>query len=214
MNTQLEIAQAYKDFHAGKYGKINYNQKKLKYITMEQVLSKTKWIIDPMHSQIGFKVKHLMVANVRGTFKEFEASINTKEEDFLSAEVDVWINPASIDTGDAKRDAHLRSPDFFDAENFKEINFAGNSFEKTDDDGNYKLYGDLTMKGIKKRISLDVEFSGTIKDPWGNHKAVFSIKGKINRKDWGLNWNAALETGGVLVSEDVWINCEVQLTKQ
>jgi len=89
MNTQLEIAQAYKDFHAGKYGKINYNQKKLKYITMEQVLSKTKWIIDPMHSQIGFKVKHLMVANVRGTFKEFEASINTKEEDFLSAEVDV-----------------------------------------------------------------------------------------------------------------------------
>ncbi len=181
---------------------------------MENVLTKTKWIIDPMHSQVGFKVKHLMVANVRGAFKEFDADIYTAEEDFMNAEIDFRINPASIDTGNEQRDAHLRSADFFDVENFKEINFTAGRFKKVDNDGNYELYGNLTMKGIKKQIKLEVEFSGVIKDPWGNHKAVFSINGKINRKDWGLNWNAALETGGVLVSEDVWISCEIQLAKQ
>jgi len=181
---------------------------------MENVLTKTKWIIDPMHSQVGFKVKHLMVANVRGAFKEFDADIYTAGEDFMNAEIDFRINPASIDTGNEQRDAHLRSADFFDVENFKEINFTAGRFKKVDNDGNYELYGNLTMKGIKKQIKLEVEFSGVIKDPWGNHKAVFSINGKINRKDWGLNWNAALETGGVLVSEDVWISCEIQLAKQ
>jgi polyisoprenoid-binding protein YceI len=166
-----------------------------------------------MHSEVGFKVKHLMVANVRGSFKEFEGSIYTSEEDFMSAEIDFWINPASIDTGNEKRDAHLKSADFFDVENFREINFTGNTFEKVGEDS-YALYGDLAIKGIKKQIKLNVEFAGVVKDPWGNHKAVFNINGKINRKDWGLNWNAALETGGVLVSDDVWINCELQLAKQ
>ncbi|HMK26236.1 MAG TPA: YceI family protein [Chitinophagaceae bacterium] len=177
------------------------------------ISTKTKWTIDPIHSEIGFKVKHLMVANVRGSFKEFDTSIYTTEEDFMTAEIDFWINPASITTGNEKRDAHLKSADFFDVEKFKEINFTGNTFENTGGDG-YALYGDLTMKGIKKQIKLNVEFGGVVQDPWGNHKAVFNINGKINRKDWGLNWNAALETGGVLVSEDVWITCEIQLTKQ
>jgi polyisoprenoid-binding protein YceI len=175
--------------------------------------TKTKWNIDTDHSEIGFKVKHLMVANVRGSFKEFDGSIYTTDEDFLSAEIDFWINPASITTRNDNRDTHLRSADFFDVENFKEINFTGNTFEKLDED-NYALYGDLSMKGIKKQIKLNVEFGGVIKDPWGNHKAIFTINGKINRKEWGLNWNAALETGGVLVSDDVWINCELQLAKQ
>lgn len=179
----------------------------------KEVIVKTKWSIDPMHSQIGFKVKHLMFSNVRGTFKEYDASIYTTAEDFMSAEIDFWINPASIDTGDEKRDAHLRSADFFDAESFKEINFTANTHEKVEK-GKYLLFGDLTMKGIKKQVKLNVEFGGVVKDPWGNEKAVFSIEGKINRKDWGLNWNAALETGGVLVSEEIWINCDVQLTKQ
>ena len=179
-----------------------------------EVITKTKWVIDPMHSQIGFKVKHLMFSNVRGTFKEFDARINAAEEDFPGAEINLQINPASIDTGDEKRDAHLRSADFFDVENFKEINFTANSYEKVDNGGSYTLVGDLAMKGLKKQIKLEVEFSGMIKDPWGNHKAIFSVNGKINRKDWGLNWNAALEAGGVLVSEDVWISCEVQLIKQ
>ena len=175
--------------------------------------TKTKWGIDSMHSEIGFKVKHLMFTNVRGTFKEYDASIYTTGDDFMTAEIDVWINPASISTNDEKRDGHLKSADFFDAENFKEINFIGNTYEKGTD-GSYTLYGDLTIKGIKKQIKLQVEFGGIMRDPWGNEKAVFSINGKINRKDWGLNWNAALEAGGVLVSDDVWISCEVQLAKQ
>jgi len=179
-----------------------------------EVITKTKWGIDPAHSEIGFKVKHLMFANVRGTFKEFEASIYTTGEDFMTAEVDFWLNPASVYTGDDKRDAHLKSADFFDVEKHKEISFVANTYENVDEDGSYELYGDLTVKGITKRIKLDVEFGGVVKDPWGNEKAVFSINGKINRKDWGLVWNAALETGGVLVSEDVWISCEVQLVKQ
>jgi polyisoprenoid-binding protein YceI len=179
-----------------------------------EVMTKTKWMIDPLNSQIGFRVKHLMFTNVRGTFKEFDASIYTTEDDFATAEIDVWINPASIDTGVEKRDAHLRSADFFDAEQFKEISFIGNTLVAVHKDGDYDLYGALTIKGIKKQIKLQIEFGGITKDPWGMDRALFSITGKINRKDWGLNWNTALETGGVMVSEDVWIICEVQLIKQ
>ena len=178
------------------------------------VATKTKWGIDPVHSEIGFKVKHLMITNVRGEFKEFDGSIYTTGQDFMTAEIDFWINPASVNTGDEKRDAHLKSADFFDVENYKEINFTGNTYEEVDKDGSYELYGDLTIKGIKKQIKLDVEFGGVMKDPWGNEKAGFTINGKINRKDWGLNWNGALEAGGVLVGEDVRISCEVQLVKQ
>lgn len=175
--------------------------------------TKVKWVIDPVHSEIAFKVKHLMITNVKGVFNEFEASIYTTGDDFMSAEIDVWINPASITTGDAARDKHLKSVDFFDVENHKEINFVANTYENVDNDGSYELYGDLTIKGITKKIKLDVEFGGVVKDPYGNEKAGFTINGKINRKDWGLNWNTALEAGGVLVSEDVYINCEVQLEK-
>ena len=174
---------------------------------------KVKWVIDPAHSEIAFKVKHLMITNVKGVFNEFEASIYTTGDDFMSAEIDVWIDPASVSTGDEGRDKHLKSADFFDIENHKEINFVANTYEKVDNDGSYELYGDLTIKGITKRVKLDVEFGGVVKDPWGNEKAGFTINGKINRKDWGLNWNAALEAGGVLVSENVYINCEVQLMK-
>src|SRR4029079_19564980 len=175
--------------------------------------NKIKWVIDPAHSEIAFKVKHLMITNVKGVFTEFEASIYTTGDDFMTAEVDFWMNPASVNSGDADRDAHLKGPDFFDVEHHKEITFTANTYEKVDDDGSYELYGDLTIKGITKRIKLDVEFGGVVKDPWGNEKAGFSINGKINRKDWGLNWNAALEAGGWLVSDEVRISCEVQLLK-
>ena len=177
-------------------------------------LVKTKWGIDPVHSEIAFKVKHLMITNVKGVFNEFDASIFTTGEDFMTSEIDFWMNPASVDTGAPDRDAHLKSADFFDVENYKQISFTGNTYEKVDNDGSYTLYGDLTIKGITKQIKLDVEFGGVVKDPWGNEKAGFTINGKINRKDWGLNWNAALEAGGVLVSEDVRISCEVELVKQ
>lgn len=175
--------------------------------------TKTKWIIDPVHSEIGFKVKHLMITNVKGFFKEFDASIYTTGDDFMTAEIDFWLNPASIDTRNADRDTHLKSADFFDAEHHKEITFKANTYEMVDKDGSYELWGDLTIKGITKKVKLDVEFGGVEKDPWGNEKAGFSINGKINRKDWDLNWNATLETGGLLVSNDIIIACEVQLLK-
>jgi polyisoprenoid-binding protein YceI len=178
------------------------------------VITKTKWALDPVHSEIAFKIKHLMISNVRGVFKEFEASIYTTSEDFLTAEIDFWLNAASIDTGDAKRDEHLTGADFFDATVHKQITFTGNTFEKTNTDGHYELYGELTMKGITKQIKLDVEFGGIMKDPWGNKKAGFTINGTINRKDWGLEWNATLETGGLLVSEEVKINCDIELIEQ
>lgn len=183
-------------------------------MTKTETLARAKWVIDPVHSEVAFKIKHLMITNVKGIFKEFEASIYTTGEDFMSAEIDCWINPASIDTKDAKRDEHLKSGEFFDVDNYKEITFLANTVENVDKDGSYELWGDLTMKGISKKIKLDVEFGGVMKDPWGNTKAGFTINGKINRKDWGLNWNAVLEAGGVMVSDTVNISCEVQLLKK
>src|SRR6476659_938831 len=180
---------------------------------MNETITKVKWGIDPVHSEIGFKVKHLMITNVKGVFREFDAVIYTTGEDIMSAEVDFWANASSVDTGDAKRDEHLKSPDFFDPENYKQITFIGNTIEKVDNDGSYELYGDLVIKNIKRQIKLDVEFGGVMKDPWGNKKAGITLNGKINRKDWGLNWNTALEAGGVLVSETVNISCDVQLVK-
>lgn len=175
--------------------------------------TKTKWVIDPTHSEIAFKVKHLMIVNVKGVFTEYNASIYTTGDDFKTAEIDFWMNPASIQTGDEKRDAHLKSADFFDVEKHKEITFTGNTIENVDNDGSFELWGELTIKGITKKVKLDVEFGGVIKDPWGAEKAGFTINGKINRRDWELNWNAALEAGGVLVGDTVNISCEVELYK-
>ena len=176
--------------------------------------TKTKWVIDPAHSEIAFKVRHLMITNIKGAFTEYNASIYTTGDDFLTAEVDFWMNPDSLQTKDEKRDAHLRSADFFDVEHHKEITFTSNTIEKTDGDGSYELWGDLTIKGITKKIKLDVEFNGVEKDPWGGKRAGIVINGKINRKEWELNWNTILESGGVLVGDTVNINCEVELVKQ
>jgi len=175
--------------------------------------TKEKWVIDPAHSEIGFKIKHLMISNVRGIFKQFEASIYTTGDNFESVEVDCWIDAASVDTGNADRDKHLVGPDFFDSANFPQLSFTANTVENVDKDGSYELWGELVIKGISKKIKLDVEFGGVVKDPWANEKAAFTLNGKINRKDWGLNWNTALEAGGVLVSEDVRISCEIQLMR-
>ncbi len=175
--------------------------------------TKEKWVIDPVHSEIGFTVKHLMISNVKGKFNTFDASIYTTGDNFMTAEIDCFIEAASVDTGSADRDTHLKSADFFDVENHPQISFTGNTVENVDGDGSYELWGDLTIKGISKKIKLDVEFGGVIKDPWGNEKAAFLIHAKINRKDWGLQWNVLLEKGGVLVSEEVKISCEVQLMR-
>ena len=178
-----------------------------------EIITKARWNIDPVHSAIGFKIKHLVVSNVRGEFKEYAASIYTKGEDFLSLEIDVRINPASISTGDLARDTHLKGADFFDVEFFKEINFRATGLEKTGSEL-YVLHGDLTMKGITRKIRLDVEFDGVIKSPRGDKKAYFMVTGKINRKDWGLTWSALMESGGVVVGEDIFIKCEIESIKQ
>ena len=172
---------------------------------------KTIWNLDPTHSEITFKVKHLMISNVKGEFKNFSATI--EGEDFEKAKIKASIDTSSVDTNNNDRDTHLKSADFFDVENHKEMTFEGTSFKKVDDD-EYKLTGILTIKGVSNEVTLDVEFGGMNKDPWGNEKAGFSLEGKINRKEWGLNWNAALESGGVLVSEDVKIQAELQFVKQ
>ncbi|MBS1951054.1 MAG: Protein yceI precursor [Cytophagales bacterium] len=173
--------------------------------------AKTKWILDPTHSELLFKVKHLMISNVKGEFRKFNIEING--DDFFKSTTTVTVDASSVFTNDDKRDGHLRSADFFDAENHKEIQFKSTAFKKTEDD-QYQLTGLLTLKGISKEVALNVEFGGINKDPWGHEKAGFSLTGKINRKDWGLNWNAALETGGVLVSDEVRIQAEIQLIKQ
>lgn len=175
--------------------------------------TKTKWVLDPSHSEILFKVKHLMISNVKGEFRKFSAEVNCLGDDLISANAHAVIETSSIFTNDDSRDGHLKSADFFDAENYPEISFDSTSFiNKGGSD--YELKGNLTIKGITKEVVLNAEFGGITKDPWGNEKAGFSITGKINRKDWGLNWNAALETGGVLVSDEVRIQAEVQFAKQ
>ena len=176
-------------------------------------MEKTTWNIDPTHSEILFKVKHLMITNVKGEFRKFSASITANGNDFTNASIAATMDAASVFTNEDNRDGHLKGADFFEVEKYPELTFKGTSFIKTDDE-NFKLKGLLTIKGVSKEVTLDVEFGGINKDPWGNEKAGFSVTGKINRKDWGLNWNAALETGGVLVSEEVRISAEVQFVKQ
>ncbi|MDX9924992.1 MAG: YceI family protein [Ignavibacteriaceae bacterium] len=173
----------------------------------------TKWILDPAHSEMQFKVKHMMITNVKGEFRNFTAEMNSDGEDFIADSIKVNIKTSSIFTNSEDRDTHLKSADFFDVEKYKEMSFTGTSMEKIDED-NYKLKGNLTIKGISKEVELDAEFGGINKDPWGNEKAGFSLTGKINRKDWGLTWNAALETGGVLVSDEVKLSAETQFVKQ
>jgi polyisoprenoid-binding protein YceI len=176
-------------------------------------MANTKWVIDPTHSEIGFKIKHLMITNVSGKFESFEAEIQTEDDDFATAQIEAKIKTASINTNNLQRDEHLRNSDFFEVEKNAEILFTSTKVEKIASD-NFVLHGNLTLKGITKPVKLNVEYSGTTKDPLGNQKAGFVITGKINRSDFGLNFNAALETGGVVLSEEVKINSEVQLVKQ
>jgi len=166
-------------------------------------------VIDSSHSKIQFKVKHLMISNVLGSFKEFEGKASMVENDFSTTKVSMTIKSASIDTEAPDRDTHLKSADFFDVEKYPEIVFEGTKMIQKDED-NYELNGDLTIKGISKPIKLLVEYGGIMSDPWGNKKAGFSVTGDINRKDWGMVWNAALEAGGVLVADKVKILCDVE----
>ena len=176
-------------------------------------MATTKWTIDPTHSEIGFKVKHMMFTNVSGKFEKYDATVTTEGDSFENAEVEFSADVNSINTGNTDRDNHLRSADFFNGETNAKMTFRSTYFKRKDNE-NYELTGDLTINGITKSVTLSVEVSGKMTDPWGNTKVGFNITGKINRKDWGINWNAALEAGGVLVSDEVRLNIEIQLIKQ
>jgi polyisoprenoid-binding protein YceI len=181
--------------------------------TTTKTSRKTRWALDPAHTEIAFKVRHMMIANVKGEFRKFAASLITDGQDFTKSTIDVTIDAKSILTHDVQRDDHLRSGDFFEVEKYPTLTFNGTSIIKGDDD-EYKLKGILSIKDVSKEVELDVEFGGLSKDPYGQEKAGFSLEGKISRKDFGLTWNAALETGGVLVGDEVKISAEVQFIKQ
>jgi polyisoprenoid-binding protein YceI len=171
------------------------------------------WKIDPAHSEIQFKVKHLMITTVTGYFRTFDLEVETETEDFTTAKrIEFTADINSIDTNNQQRDTHLKSADFFDAENHGQLRFVGRSYEGSDDEA--KLHGDLTIRGITKPITLDVEFGGTVVDPYGQHKAGFTIRGKVSRKEFNLTWNAVTEAGQVVVSDEIRILAEVQLIRQ
>ncbi len=170
-----------------------------------------KWSVDHFHSEVTFKVRHLTIANIGGAFKIFDASIYTTDKDFSTVKIDFWIDASSITTGDVKRDEHLKSKDFFDTKNYKRITFFSGSIKKSDKHKTYELSGELTIKGISKNIKLNVQFGGIVNDPWGIEKAGFTIKGKINRTDWGMPWNSLMEAGGVLIGEDIILSCDIEV---
>jgi polyisoprenoid-binding protein YceI len=173
----------------------------------------TKWVLDPTHSELGFKIKHLMITNISGSFKNFQAEVETRDTDFSSAQISLTAEMKSISTYNEQRDAHLRNADFFEVEKYPELKFRSTNIEKTDSD-TFALYGDLTLKGVTKPVKLHMEYNGVAKDPWGGERAGFVITGKINRSDWGVNFNGVLETGGVMLGEEVRISSEIELVKQ
>jgi polyisoprenoid-binding protein YceI len=173
----------------------------------------TKWSLDPTHSEIQFKVRHLMVSNVTGHFKAFNATVETEGDDFTTAKVHFTADLSSISTNNEQRDAHLRSTDFFDAGNHPQLAFEGTKLEQIDEE-NYKLHGVLTMRGISKPVVFNVEHGGVVQDPWGNTRTGFSVSGKINRKDYGVSFSMVNEAGGILLSEDVGIHANVEFVKE
>lgn len=175
-------------------------------------MATTTWNIDATHSEVGFKVRHLMITNVKGSFGKYSASATMEDDNLETAKISFEAETASINTGNEQRDGHLKSPEFFDADKNPSIKFVGTQMEKTGEN-NYKLIGNLSICGTEKLVVLDVVSLGIAKDPWGNTKAGFEVTGKINRKDFNLSWNAPLETGGVLVSEEVNLIAEVQFLK-
>ncbi|WP_439582704.1 YceI family protein [Dyadobacter bucti] len=172
----------------------------------------TKWVIDPTHSEIQFKVKHLVISTVTGAFKSFEGSVESETEDFNGASVNFSADVASIDTNQAQRDEHLKSADFFHAEAYPKLSFTGTLTKKGED--TYALKGDLTVKDITKPFEFKVEYGGAMTDFYGNVKSGFEIEGKINRKEFGLEWSAVTEAGGVVVGDDVKLIANIQVAKQ
>ena len=177
-------------------------------------MANVRWSVDPMHSEVQFKVKHLMITTVTGYFEKFTVEAESEDENFNGASNIVFTADVnSISTNNEQRDTHLKSADFFDAENHGEVRFVGTRYEHVS--GNdYKLHGDLTIRNTTKPVTVNVEFGGTVVDPYGQHKAGFTVTGKISRKEFGLTWNAVTEAGSVVVSDEIRLQAEVQLVKQ
>jgi len=181
-----------------------------------QTLSSTltgDYDIDPSHSRLGFAAKHAMVSTVRGQFTDFTAEVHLDEENVANSTAKVTIKAASIATGNGDRDNHLRNSDFFEVETYPELSFVSTSAERKSDD-EFVLHGDLTIKGVTKPVSIEFEKTGTSLDPWGGERVGFEGKAKINRKDWGLSFNAVLETGGVLVSEKITLEFDIAAVRR
>lgn len=176
-------------------------------------MQKTNWKIDPMHSEVLFKAKHLMITTVTGQFKAFDLNVETEGDDFTKASsISFTADVDSLSTNNEQRDGHLKSPDFFDAASHPKVIFEGTKMEGTGSD--YKLHGNLTMRGTTLPIVLDVEYSGIVTDPYGQTKAGFTVDGKVKRKEFGLMWDAVTEAGSIVVSDEIKIHAEVQLVKQ
>jgi polyisoprenoid-binding protein YceI len=176
-------------------------------------MTKAKWVIDPTHSEVQFKIKHLMISTVSGQFNQFEGAAETESDDFSSAKARFSANINSISTNNEQRDEHLKNGDFFDAENYPQLTFETENIEKIDDE-DYKIRGILTMRGVSKNIVLNAEFGGITKDPWGNTRAGFELSGQINRKDFGVSFGMLTETGGIALGEEVKLVASVQFVKQ
>lgn len=173
----------------------------------------TKWTVDNMHSEIGFKVKHMMITNVSGNFTDFSADATTQGDDFSTAQFNFSAAINSINTGVTDRDAHLKADDFFNAEVYPSMTFKSSEVVKKSDD-EFKLIGDLTIRDTTKKVELDVDFGGIVVDPYGQTKAGLTISGKIKRSEFGLKWSAVTEAGSIVLSDDIRLNSEIQFIKQ
>ncbi len=176
-------------------------------------MAATTWVLDPMHSEIQFKAKHLVISTVTGNFKGFDGKVVSENEDFIDADIDFTIDVASIDTNQQQRDDHLRSADFFEVEKYPKMKFKSTSFKKVSED-EYTLTGDLTIKDITRPVTFKVEYGGTATDFYGNFKAGFEVIGKISRKEFGLQWNAITEAGAIVVGDEIKLTMNVQFIKQ
>ncbi|MGG1312234.1 MULTISPECIES: YceI family protein [Cohnella] len=175
-------------------------------------MAKSKWLVDVAHSEIGFSVKHLMIAKVKGVFHQFEASIEADPTDLTTADIEFAIDLASVDTRNSDRDNHLKSADFFDVENHPKLLFKATKIVRTGED-EYEITGDVTLRGVTRSETFKATFEGAGKDPWGNEKVGFSASGSLKRSDYGLTYNAVLETGGVLIGDEVKVSIEIEAAK-
>ena len=181
-------------------------------LSVSSLLAQTKWNVDASHSNVGFEVEHMIITTVEGEFKKFDGTIESTGEDFSDAKINFTVDVASISTDNEQRDKHLKSDDFFNTDKYPAMIFTGKSIKKVDDN-NWKLVGNFTIRDVTKEVTLDVQYKGTINDPWGNSRAGFKITGSINRFDYNLKWNKMLETGGLVVGDNVELIINLELIK-